>query len=204
MAGWNSPVKRTDPRAKRKQGGFTLIELLLAVAIFALLAAGSTRLFDALVRTDLARQTQAAEVRNLARAMGLLQRDALQGVFPSTLKQHNYALALQGHQLSWLSGIGHGSPLQPRSDLRLTQYWLEDGVLWRRRSTLSTGEGRAQRLLEGVTSLRWRVFVPGQGWQPDWPGTATMEAPPAAIEITLSTERVQQVRRVLPLVGAGL
>ncbi|MGE7990367.1 type II secretion system minor pseudopilin GspJ [Pseudomonas sp. NPDC089554] len=197
-------MNRTEPRDKRRQRGFTLIELLLAVAIFALLAAGSTRLFDALVRTDLARQGQAAEVRSLARAMGLLQRDALQGVFPSTLKKHNYALALQGQRLSWISSNGHDSRLQPRSDLRLTQYWLEDGVLWRQRVTLSTGEGRAQRLLEGVTSLRWRVFVPGRGWQADWPGAATAKVPPAAIEITLSTERVRQVRRVLPLAGAGL
>ena len=82
-------MKSTDPHGKRGQHGFTLIELLLAVAIFAVLAAGASRLFDALVRTDVARHAQAKEIRNLARAMGMLQRDALLGVFPSTLKKHN-------------------------------------------------------------------------------------------------------------------
>ncbi|MGO3983866.1 type II secretion system minor pseudopilin GspJ [Pseudomonas sp. SAS7] len=194
----------TDLPGKRKQRGFTLVELLLAVAIFAVLAAGSARLFDALVRTDQARQVEANEIRSLARAMGLLQRDALQGVFPPVLKQHDYALTLQMHRLSWLSSNGHDSHLQPRSDLRLTQYWLENGALWRQRSTLARGEGRAQRLLEGVTALRWRVYVPGQGWQADWPGATAVDVPPAAIEITLSTLRVQQVRRVLPMAGMRL
>lgn len=197
-------MRRNDPCGGRRQRGFTLIELLLAVAIFAVLAAGSTRLFEALLRTDLARQAQADDVRSLARAMGLLQRDALQGVFPSSLKKHNYALTLRGQRLSWLSSSGLDSHVQPRSDLRLTQYWLEDGVLWRQRSTLLNGEGRAQRLLDGVTQLRWRVFVPGRGWQADWPGATPVDAPPTAVEITLSTVRAQQVRRVLALAGPDL
>ncbi|WP_343597634.1 type II secretion system minor pseudopilin GspJ [Pseudomonas sp.] len=193
-------MKCTEPRGQRRQLGFTLVELLLAVAIFAVLAAGASRLFDALVRTDVARQAQAKELRSLARAMGMLQRDALQGVFPSTLKKHNYAMALRGHRLSWLSSNGQDSHRKARSDVRLTQYWFQNGVLWRQRNTLGSGEGRAQRLLEGVTALSWRVFVPGRGWQTEWPGSAAADVPPAAIEITLSTEQVQQVRRVLPLV----
>lgn len=196
-------MKRTSARVTRGQRGFTLLELLLAVAIFAVLAAGSTRLFDALVRTDLARQSQASEIRNVARAMGLLQRDALQGVFPSALKNNNYALALQGNRLSWLSSNGHDSHQQTQSDLRLTRYWLEDGVLWRQRSTLAQGPGRAQRLLDGVTSLRWRLYVPEQGWLADWPPAAGQDAPPAALEVILSTERMPHVRRVLTLAGSN-
>lgn len=197
-------MKRTDLPGTRKQRGFTLLELLLAVAIFAVLAAGAARLFEALVRSDQARQVEAAEIRSLARAMGLLQRDALQAVFPEVLKKHDYALGLQGYRLSWLSSSGHASHQRTGSDLRLTQYWLADGVLWRQRNSLATGEGRAQRLLDGITALGWRVYVPGQGWQADWPGATPVDVPPAAIEITLSTERMQQLRRVLPMAGMGL
>ena len=48
----------------RIQRGFTLLELLLAIAIFALLAAGTSQLLAALVRADAARQAQADELRS--------------------------------------------------------------------------------------------------------------------------------------------
>jgi len=67
----------------RGQQGFTLLELLLALAIFALLATGSSLLLDALVRADSVRQAQADELRALGRAMSVLQRDALQSYWPA-------------------------------------------------------------------------------------------------------------------------
>lgn len=69
------------------QRGFTLLELLLAIAVFALLAAGTSQLLAALVRTDAARQAQADELRALGRAMSVMQRDALQGYWPASGKR---------------------------------------------------------------------------------------------------------------------
>ncbi len=69
------------------QSGFTLLELLLAIAVFALLATGTSQLLAALVRADAARQAQADELRALGRAMSVMQRDAVQGYWPTRGKK---------------------------------------------------------------------------------------------------------------------
>lgn len=189
-------------RARRQQG-FTLIELLLAIAIFALLAVGTGRLLDVLVRADAKRQDQAEAVRALGRAMSLVQRDALQAYLPGSLNKNGYGFTLGQQRMGWLlAGTQDSQPL-PRSDVRLVDYWLEDGVLWRRRNTLEQGLGLPQRLLDGVVELRWRVYVPEVGWQTRWPFAQRRPAPPQALEIIVSTQRFGQVRRVLPLAGAN-
>lgn len=189
--------------APRQQRGFTLLELLVAMAIFALLAFGSARLLDAMSRAEAAHRSQAGELRALGRAMSVIQRDALQGVFASRLKRSGYAVTLNGLNLQWLLGGEHDSLSSARSDLRIVDYWLEDGALWRRRRTLEQGQGSAQRLLGGVSELRWRLYVPGHGWQAVWPMAERPEQPPQALEVTLTTERFGQVRRVLPFAGGS-
>ncbi|MNP72721.1 Pseudopilin GspJ [compost metagenome] len=86
-----------------------------------------------------------------------------------------------------LGGERDNQPL-PRSDLRLVEYWLADGVLWRQRRTLEHGQVRPQRLLEGIVELRWRLHVADSGWLSRWP-LARQHRAPQALEVTLSTER---------------
>lgn len=187
----------------RGQQGFTLLELLLALAIFALLATGSSLLLDALVRADSVRQAQADELRALGRAMSVLQRDALQSYWPTPKsKRAGFGVTLEKQRVGWLLGAERDSQPLPRSDLRVVEYWLADGVLWRQRRTLEQGKGRPQRLLEGVVELRWRLHANGAGWQTSWPPGQVH--PPQALEITLSTQRLQGIRRVLPLAGSSL
>ena len=183
------------------QHGFTLLELLLAIAIFALLATGTSQLLAALVRADAARQAEADELRALGRAMSVLQRDALQGYWPATGKKGaSHGVLLTPQRVGWLLGAERDRQFLPRSDLRFVEYWLEDGVLWRQRRTLEQGQVRPQRLLEGIEELRWRLYGADGGWVHSW--TATQ--PPQALEVTLSTKRFQGIRRVLPLAGASL
>lgn len=185
------------------QAGFTLLELLLAVAIFALLALGSATLFATWVRTEAAHQKQADELRALGRAMSLIQRDAWQGVFPTSLKAAGYAVSLDRQRLRWMLGDEPSESVTARSNLRVVEYWLEEGTLWRRRRSLEQGEGRAQRLLDNISELRWRLHVPGQGWTAQWPGPAPEEQAPNALEVTISFGRFQHLERILPLAGAG-
>ncbi|PVZ43073.1 type II secretion system minor pseudopilin GspJ [Pseudomonas sp. CC120222-01a] len=183
------------------QRGFTLLELLLAIAIFALLAAGTSQLLAALVRADAARQAQADELRALGRAMSLMQRDALQGYWPTSSKKGgSHGVLLTPQRVGWLLAAERDRQSFARSDLRVVEYWLEDGVLWRQRRTLEHGQVHPQRLLEGVEELRWRLYGAESGWVSRW----TAVQPPQALEITLSTQRFQGIRRVLPLAGASL
>ncbi len=195
-------MRRASPGRMARQGGFTLIELLLALAIFAILAIGSARVFDVFMRAEYARQAQADELRALGRAMSLIQRDAMLGYAPASLGKGGYGILLNGTRVHWLASE-QGSQALKRSELRVVEYWLEDGVLWRQRRTLGQGLPRPQRLLEGVGELHWRLHVPGSGWQARWPMAQRRPVPPQALEVTLSTRRFEQIRRVLPLGGTS-
>lgn len=188
---------------RRRQRGFTLLELMLAVAIFALLAVGSAQLVDGMLRADAARRAQADELRAVGRALSLIQRDAVHGVFVAQLQRAAFAVSLEGTRVQWLVGAQQGSGGLQNSDLRVVEYWLEDGTLWRRRRSLEQGEGQAQRLLEGVGALRWRVHAPGQGWVQRWPGAESAKQAPDALEVSLSVGRYQQLQRVLPMAGVS-
>ncbi|MCX2705575.1 MULTISPECIES: type II secretion system minor pseudopilin GspJ [Pseudomonas] len=195
-------MRHARPGRLTGQRGFTLIELLLAIAIFASLAVGSARVLDVFMRAESARQMQANELRALGRAMSLMQRDALLGYQPASLGKGGYGVLLHGARAHWLTREQDNQALK-RSELRVVEYWLEEGVLWRQRRTQGQDQPRPQRLLEGVRELHWRVHVPGSGWQARWPMTQRRPVPPQALEVTLSTKRFEQVRRVLPLGGTS-
>ena len=128
--------------------------------------------------------------------MSVMQRDALQGYWPTSSKKGgNHGMLLTPQRVGWLLGAERDRQSLPRSDLRVVEYWLEDGVLWRQRRTLEHGQVHPQRLLEGIEDLRWRFYGAESGWVSRW----TAAQPPQALEITLSTQRFQGIRRVLPL-----
>lgn len=77
---------------------------------------------------------QANELRALGRAMSLMQRDALLGYQPASLGKGGYGVLLHGARAHWLAREQDNQALK-RSELRVVEYWLEEGVLWRQRRT---------------------------------------------------------------------
>ncbi|MCK8688578.1 PulJ/GspJ family protein, partial [Pseudomonas umsongensis] len=60
-----------------EQGGFTLLELVIAISIFALLGLASWTLFDSVVRVQRGTLSHERELRNLQRAVAVIERDLM-------------------------------------------------------------------------------------------------------------------------------
>ncbi|MBV6824392.1 type II secretion system protein GspJ [Pseudomonas sp. PD9R] len=176
-----------------KQAGFTLLELVIAIAIFALLGLASWTLFDGVVRVQRGVSAHAQEWRSLQRAMAMIERDLLHIT--------EQPLSLEQTQLQWQRGNWRNPLDQPRSERQALTYRLDNGALWRD----SRGEGtqivQRQKLLDDVRHLSWRLFDDQTGWRGDWPTGLNVKAP-LAVEMRVSTGRVEAIRRVLLLPGA--
>ena len=170
----------------KRDKGFTLLELLIALAMFSLLAVGCWRLFDALVRAEGQSSVQAQQLRQLQRAVAVIERDILHASPKHGLRLSAELLNLQ--RLDWRNPLD-----QPRSEWQEVTYSLENAELWRY-SRGDTGEQQSQRLLDDVQQLRWQVRD-GTG---AWRGSGIVYQP-RAVELILSTGRYSDVRRVLPL-----
>lgn len=176
-----------------KQAGFTLLELVIALAIFALLGLASWSLFDTVVRVQQGTSNVERQLRNLQRAVGVIERDLLH------ITEHPVVLdnaRLQLQRGNWRNPLDH-----PRSERQTVTYSLDNGTLWRE----SRGEGllivQRQKLLDDVRDLRWRVYDAALGWRSDWPAGQVATAP-MAVELQVSSGRFEGVRRVLLLPGA--
>lgn len=175
-----------------KQAGFTLSEMVIAMAIFALLGLASWRVFDGLVRVQRGTDAQDIELRNLQRAMALIEWDVLH-VTEQPVELKDTTLQLQSS--NWRNPLD-----QPRSSRQHLTYRLENGVLWR----YSIGEGaqrvRLQKLLEDVNTLSWRLYDPAFGWR-SHSVLDQYALAPMALEVKLSVGRFESIRRVLLLPG---
>jgi general secretion pathway protein J len=166
--------------------GFTLLELLIALAVFSLLAVGCWRLFDGLVRAERQSSAQAQQLRQLQRAVAVIERDMLHASPGQGIRLSAELLNLQRH--NWRNPLD-----QPRSEWQEVTYSLENAELWRY-SRGDTGEQQSQRLLADVQRLRWQVRDDAGAWR-----SSGIVYQPRAVELTLSTARYSDVRRVLML-----
>jgi general secretion pathway protein J len=178
-----------------KQTGFTLLELVIAMAIFALLGLASWTLFDGVVRMQQGSVAHERELRNLQRAIAVIERDVLH-VTPQPV-------VLQQTQLQWQRGSWRNPLDLPRSERQELSYRLTDGALWRESRAEGSTVVQQQKLLDDVRELRWRLFEARTGWRSDWPTGPNVKAP-LAVEMQLSAGRYQAIRRVMLLPGALL
>lgn len=174
------------------QRGFTLLELVIALAIFALLGLASWRLFDTTVRAQQAVASHEQSLRRLQRALGVIERDALQ-VASSVIVLSPTALQLV--RSNWRNPHD-----LPRSGRQHVLYRVENRALWRESRGLESPTVERQKLLDDVDEFNWRLFDPETGWSAAWPvGRGAAAMPPHALEVVLSSGRFKQIRRVWPL-----
>ena len=175
-----------------RQAGFTLLELVLALAIFALLGLAGARLFDSVVRAQQGTASHEQQLRRLQRAIGVIERDALQAA--------SSVLVLGPAHVQLLRGNWRNPQDFARSERQQVLYRLDKQVLWRESRSLDASTVERQPLLDDVRLLKWRVFARDSGWSSVWPvGKDAARNPPLALEVVLSFARFEQVRRVLPL-----
>jgi general secretion pathway protein J len=166
--------------------GFTLLELLIALALFSLLALGCWRLFDSLVRAERQSSEHAQQLRQLQRAVAVIERDLLHVMLAPGIRINGNLLNLQ--RLDWRNPLD-----QPRSEWQEVTYSLEGTQLWRY-SRGDSGARQNQRLLDDVRSLRWQVLDAKGSWQ----GSGGIRQP-RAVELLLDTGRYSDIRRLLIL-----
>lgn len=141
-----------------EEAGFTLIELVISLALFGLIAMAGLALVDALMGIQQRTEGRLDRLAELQRAMYVVENDLTQVTQgpvegTSTALSFNRPLAAEG-----------GLPVRIR-------YQLGAGTLLRGVSGRGLPGGQ-QRVLQGVSGLRWSYYARGMGWVGQWPPTA--------------------------------
>lgn len=204
-------MPRHRPRAERA-AGFTLLELLVAIAILSLVAVGSYQLlFSTMATRDQATQRERG-LRELQRAVMLLQRDLVQVTRRPVRDEFGDlqpAFLLPREDVMEFTRAGWRNPLQEaRSDLVRVRWRVADGRLlrehWNVLDRTRTSVPATSVLLENVSGFRLMVRANG-GWAPSWPPLGDGQRQPGAtplpeaVEITFNVAPWGEIRRVIAL-----
>ena len=195
--------------------GFTLLELLIAIAIFALLALATYRMFDSVMQTDQATRVQ--EQRALVRAMGALERDLTQAVerpVRDELGDNRGAFLSEGEndQIVEFTRGGWRNPLgQARSRLQRVRWSLSGETLERRYWLVLDRAQDSKPRAAGAGRGYRAVALPRQGAQlaGHWPTDEgseeeRLESLPLAVEMTLEHRHYGKLVRVWRLLDPPL
>ncbi|WP_066968950.1 type II secretion system protein GspJ [Rhizorhabdus dicambivorans] len=173
-----------------EEAGFTLIELIISLALFGLIAMAGLALVDGLLGIQRRTDGRLERLADVQRAMYVVDND---------LSQVGGG-ELQGDG----AGLSFSRPLAAEGGVPVrVGYQLGAGTLLRSISGPGLPQG-AQRVLQGVGSVRWSYYRPGLGWIDRWPPAPELAQQwPAAVaaDIVLAPGGTVtgSLRRVVPL-----
>lgn len=176
--------------AKDSEVGFTLIELMISLALFGLIAIAGLALVEGVLGIEQRTGGRLDRLAELQRAIYVVTLD-LEQVADGDVSGTADALSFS-RRAAALGGI----PVP-------VSYTLAGGAL--DRNLGGPSGGGAQRLLTGVSEVRWRFYEPERGWLDRWPPSSEQaEVWPAAVaaEMVLTsggTGPSGVVRRVVAL-----
>lgn len=188
----------------KRSAGFTLLEVLVATAIFAIIGLSASQVLRTVVDTQAATSEGNEVFRESLRAMSQVERDLGQIVMRDVRDEYGeplpHLMVGVGDYPLEFSRAGWNNPLGfKRSELQRVAYSVEDNTLYRYFWTVmdraQDAEPIRQALLSGVEAMRVSVLdIEGNAldvWPPFDEGT-----PPDAIELTLSTFTLGEIRRI--------
>ncbi|MFD1950181.1 type II secretion system protein GspJ [Sphingomonas arantia] len=156
--------------------GFTLIELIVSLALFGLIAVAGLALVENVLGVQAQTDGRLERLGDLQRAMFVVTSD-LEQVSEGGIAGSAGGVAFRRHAQA---NGGYGAPVS---------YTLAAGALTRTLMPVVPGEAiRSQRLLDGVSAVRWRYRDGAAGWRDSWPPAEPDRQTdwPDAIDVTLT------------------
>jgi len=185
--------------------GYTLIEVLVAVLVFSILAASAYTALNALSRAAIVHRDHAEQLAALQLSVARLDADLRQlSHRPTRNVLGQDQPPLRGSRVEFegiRSGWANPNELR-RSQLQRFAWQFDGNELIRLSWPVTDPAGSTLPVPEALDlemrDLRMAYRDQGGGWHDQWPPrTATELSLPAAVEVSLDTERFGVVRRLL-------
>ncbi len=187
--------------------GYTLIEVIVAVTVFAFLAAAAYISLDGLSRAAMDHRERSAEFGQLQTALARLDGDLRQLATRPVRGpdgRHEPALAgerirLAGTRAGWANPAGQRRGTLQRFAWQLSQNELQR-LSWPVTDRVPASQEWNETLLESVRQIEFRYRDRQGRWRDEWPsGDDEIAQLPAAVEVTLESDRFGRIRRLVVL-----
>lgn len=196
------------------QRGFTLVEMLLAIALFAMLSLTAMAVFRGVLKNDEITQRKSTQLTQLQRALAIVERDFAQAQVRAPIGDQRRPAApefavlqtAEGEDVDFQlllirSGWSNPQARLPRATQERVAYRHRQGRLERLSyPNLSSPQATARSvlLLPEVTRFRLRFYRQGE-WLTAWRAGGLL---PQAVEITVETPALGEIRRIIALPSA--
>ncbi|MEM7083500.1 MAG: type II secretion system minor pseudopilin GspJ [Pseudomonadota bacterium] len=195
---------------KQRQAGFTLIEIVVVVGLLAIVTALAWTAISQAGRNRVKLEARFEQLQEIQIAMQVITRDLAQ-IQPRPVRD----LVGQGQLAAVMTaesegGIemtvgGYSNTLNlKRSQQQRVAYQIEDDTLYRSHwLVLDRTQGSVpvrRELIEGILSMNVRFMTRQLEWTESWPLSrdgAGLQDLPVAIEVTLESETMGIVRRII-------